>query len=162
MTDEEEFLQEFYDIKLTEKSCATCNFYMTPSYCDIKPVCKERSKWVKTEITNKEQLVEYILSLELEKGNKILQTREVIEAMLQAYVDGLNKGRQKWHDLRKDPQDLPKEIEIYSMPVYIVSEHGNSDLAQYDYKQKLWCYKYSNEHILYDVAAWCELPKFEE
>lgn len=102
MTDEEEFLQEFYgkdDIKLTEKSCATCNFYMTPSYCDAEPVCKERSKWVKTVITDKEQAVEYILSLELEKGNKILQTREVIEAMLQAYLDGLAEGKKEAYEL---------------------------------------------------------------
>lgn len=79
-----------------------------------------------------------------------------------AVLVGIRAGKPKWHDLRKDPNDLPKEIEICSMPVYIVSEHGNSDLAQYDYKQKLWCYKYSNEHILYEVIAWCELPKFEE
>lgn len=68
----------------------------------------------------------------------------------------------KWHDLRKDPDDLPKEIEIYSVPVYVVSKQGNSDLAQYDHRRKLWNYKHTDEHILYDVIAWAELPKFEE
>lgn len=78
------------------------------------------------------------------------------------FLAGLAEGKPKWHDLREDPNDLPKEIEICSNPVYVISPHGNSDLAQYDYKSKLWCYKHSNEHILYEVIAWCELPKFEE
>lgn len=78
------------------------------------------------------------------------------------YLDGLAEGKPQWHDLRVDPNDLPKEIEICSNPVYVISLHGNSDLAQYDYKSKLWCHKHSNEHILYEVIAWCEIPKYEE
>ena len=94
--------------------------------------------------------------LKSEKGYNGLSYQEF-------WAEGVKYGRkEKWHDLRKDPNDLPKEIEIFSIPVYIVSKHGNSDLAQYDYKSKLWCYKYSNEHILYEVIAWCELPEFEE
>lgn len=80
------------------------------------------------------------------------------------FQDGAKWGIEhaiEWHDLRENPNDLPKEIEICSAPVYIISEHGSSDLAQYDYRQKLWCYKHSNEHILYDVIAWCELPQFK-
>lgn len=79
-----------------------------------------------------------------------------------AYNKGLAEGKPKWHDLRKDPNDLPKEIEIFSIPVYVVSKQGNSDLAQYDHSRKLWNYKHTDEHILYDVIAWCELPKFKE
>ena len=161
MIGEEEFLQEFYgkdDIKLTEKSCATCNFYMTPSYCDADPVCKGRSKWVKTEITDKEQAVEYILSLELEKGNKILQTREVIEAMLQAYIDGLNKGRQKWHDLRKDKKDKPVEDCEVALRCYNCrTKKIIRDIGFYRKEEDIF-YHYKSDKII----AWCELPKFEE
>lgn len=87
------------------------------------------------------------------------------ELMKDCFIDGAKMGMEhaiEWHDLRVNPNDLPKEIEICSAPVYIASKYGSTDLAQYDYRQKLWCYKYSNEHILYDVIAWCELPQFKD
>lgn len=181
MTDEEEFLQEFYgkdDIKLTEKSCATCNYYMTLSYCDADPVCKERAKWSKIAITDKKQAVEYILSLELGKGNGVLQFRGVIEAMFHAYVDGLKKGRQqKWHDLRKDPNDLPKCTENEQIIFYVHEYYTSIDkyinhycLGFYkksfmDDDVKLFVERskgYECEHSTEEVFCWCELPKFEE
>lgn len=64
------------------------------------------------------------------------------------FSNGLAEGKPKWHDLRKDPNDLPKENGIY------------------------WCKwedgSYSTEHYFQDygfgdyVIIWCELPKFEE
>lgn len=66
-----------------------------------------------------------------------------------AYLKGLAEGRkEKWHDLREDPNDLPKENGYY------------------------WCKwndgAYCTEHYFQDygfgdyVIAWCEHPKFEE
>lgn len=59
----------------------------------------------------------------------------------------LAEGKYKWHDLRQDPNDLPKENGEY------------------------WCKwedgSYSTGHYFQDngfgdyVIAWCELPKFE-
>ena len=68
-----------------------------------------------------------------------------------AFKDGAEFGYNKaneWHDLRQDPNDLPKENGEY------------------------WCKwedgSHSTEHYFQDngfgdyVIAWCELPKFEE
>ena len=78
-----------------------------------------------------------------------LQTCAIKESLKQAYLDGHTEGRkEKWHDLRKNPNDLPKENGEY------------------------WCKwedgSYSTGHYFQDngfgdyVIAWCELPKFEE
>ena len=44
-------------------------------------------------MTDEEKAEEYILSLELEKGNKILQLKEVIKAIYKAHLKGLAEGR---------------------------------------------------------------------
>jgi len=61
----------------------------------------------------------------------------------------------QWHDLRKNPDDLPntddKEHE------YVVSDNlGCRMLARY------YCGKWSNYGLIDNVIAWCELPTFKE
>ena len=80
--------------------------------------------------------------LKSEKGYNGLSYQEF-------WAEGVKYGRkEKWHDLRKDPNDLPKENGEY------------------------WCKwedgSYSTGHYFQDngfgdyVIAWCELPEFEE
>lgn len=39
--------------------------------------------------------------------------------MKQAYLDCLAEGRSKWHDLRKDPNDWPKENSKYIVHIKV-------------------------------------------
>ncbi|MCQ2081657.1 MAG: hypothetical protein MJZ11_08355 [Lachnospiraceae bacterium] len=70
------------------------------------------------------------------------------------YLDGLAEGKPKWHDLRKDPNDLPKGDEdclCFISECYFVGHYAKED--------KEWHF---DEFISNGVIAWCELPKFEE
>lgn len=58
-----------------------------------------------------EKAEEYILSLELEKGNKILQLKEVIKAIYKAFLNGLAEGRKGLAELEEENEKLKKENE---------------------------------------------------
>lgn len=70
------------------------------------------------------------------------------EGYKQGYEDCRDYYKSKWHDLREDPNDLPKESGEY----WSKWEDG----------------AYSTAHYFTDIGfgnyiiAWCELPKFEE
>lgn len=74
-----------------------------------------------------------------------------------AYLDGLIEGRkEKWHDLRKDPNDLPKHSGLYCVQ--------SGEVREYVKEEKSWftvhfdpCMNRTEETYL-----WCELTKFEE
>ena len=68
------------------------------------------------------------------------------------FLAGLKVGRPQWHDLRKDPTDLPKKNKSYW--VYIDCQ-GNKI-----YRSIVWqgCWLGWNCVAL----AWCEEPQFEE
>ena len=76
------------------------------------------------------------------------------EAIAEAYLTGLKIGRQeKWHDLKKSSQDLPKEkqevLVFFTLPDkskndVMIAEFENNDFNFVD---------------LEDVIAWCEIPK---
>ena len=75
----------------------------------------------------------------------------------QAYLAGLIEGRkEKWHDLRKDPNDLPKHSGLYCVQ--------SGEVREYVKEEKSWftvhfdpCMNRTEETYL-----WCELTKFEE
>ena len=68
------------------------------------------------------------------------------------YIAGLHEGQPKWHDLRKDPNDLPKKNKSYW--VYMDCQ-GNKV-----YRSIVWqgCWCGWNGVAL----AWCEEPQFKE
>lgn len=78
------------------------------------------------------------------------------------YLDGLSEGKPKWHDLRKDPNDLPNR----NLPVYVQFADGDNYVAKYiDIRwsdKSCWVDQYDSTDYIHDVIAWCELPKFEE
>lgn len=87
--------------------------------------------------------------------------------MLQAYLDGIAEGRkEKWHDLRKNPDDLPKYKNSSVNRICWINEYGNKCYhnAFYDDKGFYWvsektctkCYP------VIKIIAWCELPEFKE
>lgn len=71
-----------------------------------------------------------------------------------AVLYGLSEGRPKWHDLREDPNDLPKGDEdclCFVSECYFVGHYVKED--------KEWHF---DEFMSNDVIAWTELPKFKE
>lgn len=74
-----------------------------------------------------------------------------------AYIAGAKENSIQWHDLRKNPNDLPKKIGEYL--VYKISGYGSKsiELIQYNSNKYFWCVEHQN-----DVIAWCEMPQFKE
>lgn len=73
--------------------------------------------------------------------------------MSQAFLAGLKAGKDmnvptKWHDLRKNPNDLPRDYEI------VLNQDGNETT----YTSKRGFLGFGGIGLI----AWCEKPKFEE
>ena len=66
----------------------------------------------------------------------------------ESFLAGLKAGKPQWHDLRKDPNDLPNGDRV------VLNQVGMA--TRYD----------PNRGFLgldgIGVIAWCEIPKFEE
>lgn len=72
------------------------------------------------------------------------------------FLDGLAEGKPKWHDLRKNPDDLPQRSGLYCVQC--------GEVREFDKEEKSWftvnfdpCMNRTEETYL-----WCELPKWEE
>lgn len=75
-----------------------------------------------------------------------------------SFLAGLKAGRPQWHDLRKDPNDLPEKNGEYFCKV-------NSHWEKYGVKHfTLQPYGYNRqwEGQGYSVIAWCEIPTFDK
>lgn len=74
------------------------------------------------------------------------------------FLAGLKAGKPQWHDLRKEPNDLPKEFD----KPYLCYVNGHFEVGYYmAYKEQPWHfdeYYLDNE----DVDAWCEIPQFKD
>ena len=80
-----------------------------------------------------------------------------------AYIAGAKENGVEWHDLRKEPNDLPKVKEGKTsggMPYHIsnVVQNQKGQHCWYNYKYNKWC---DNDYILDEVIAWCEIPQFK-
>ena len=120
-------------------------------------------------MTDEEKAEEYIFDNYCRKNCEYLMQKECLEGIRtkcseyeireKAYLAGLHEGQLKWHDLRKDPNDLPKG------DIWV--------LAYYD-KGVLWCrasrrkfkdgtfWINSLHYTIENVIAWCEIPQFKE
>ena len=85
-----------------------------------------------------------------------------LEDLADGFLAGLKAGRPQWHDLRKDPTDLPKESVIEGLSERVI---GTTEIAKnqymsqecrYDFVDKIW--KTHKDPYMTDVIAWCELP----
>lgn len=76
---------------------------------------------------------------------------------------GLHEGQPKWHDLRKDPNDLPQKVEDerqISDTVWIHIHNWGTEEGHYDYRKCNWIVRCRIVNL--DVIAWCEIPQFKE
>ena len=72
------------------------------------------------------------------------------------FLAGLHEGQPKWHDLRKDPNDLPKE------DVVLVQTKSNCHFIALYYPDEKWwgTYELLSQRIRGEIIAWCEIPQF--
>ena len=110
-------------------------------------------------MTDKERAEEYRKSLKqrLIDEDNFERLEMFDENVEEAYLAGLKAGRQeKWHDLRKNPKDLPaesQEVLVY----FTLPDKSRNSVAIAQFK--------SNDFDivdLQDVIAWYEIPTFEE
>ena len=88
---------------------------------------------------------------------------EIKKFCLMGYELGLKAGRPQWHDLRKDPNDLPDE------GTYLVvwrNDYGYKEIFIMNYEEDdeeelHWVdgdYEVQDDYII----AWCEIPTFDK
>lgn len=89
---------------------------------------------------------------------------EIFEDVKKAYIDGSIRSRVEWHNLKKNPKDLPDS----NRPVFAVARVGGN--RQYPYLAQYWkgskvewcCWRNNMQRELVEPDAWCEIPTFEE
>ena len=77
----------------------------------------------------------------------------------ESYLAGLKASRPQWHDLKKDSSDLPKNNAM------VLTRLKNKRLKISTFMENkftIWNKDYDTYTKLYDVIAWCEIPKFKE
>ena len=70
----------------------------------------------------------------------------------QGFLAGLRVSKSPWHDLRKDPNDLPEDT-------YDVLDQAGYKV-HYDFSQNVWLNE--KDEIDNHVTAWCRVPIFSE
>ena len=70
----------------------------------------------------------------------------------EGYLAGAKENGVVWHDLRKDPNDLPKDC-------YDVLDEAGYRVF-YHHKEGVW--KNASGSKIVEVIAWCEIPQFKE
>ena len=74
----------------------------------------------------------------------------------EAYLAGAKENGIVWHDLRKDPNDLPKDK--HNVWCKCLDECGE---GWYDKDTNIWTLIYRGYHV-HCIEAWCELPTFDK
>lgn len=144
-------------------------------------------------MTNEEKVEEYVIETVCGYCNRCdskgyigcdtyrLSKKAYLDAYEQGYEDCRHYAhdyyKQKWHDLKEAPNDLPKCAENEQIIFYVHEYY--KDIEKYINHYCLGFYKksfmdddvklfverskgYECEHSTEDVLYWCELPKFGE
>lgn len=73
-----------------------------------------------------------------------------------AYMQGAERYKLKWHDLRNNPNDLPE-------PYTTVLDENSNKVEYIGYgKWQVYSEYYERYSEVDPPIAWCEIPKFEE
>lgn len=77
---------------------------------------------------------------------------------------GIELGKSHiWHDLRKNPDDLPPMIEderMISEPVWIHVENWGSEIGHFDYRKNVWIVRCRVVNL--NVLAWVDIPNYAD
>ena len=86
------------------------------------------------------------------------------ESLNDAFIRALRTELFRWHDLRKNPDDLPDS----NRTVFAVARVGGN--RQYPYLAQCWkgskvewcCWRNNMQRELVEPIAWCEVPQYTE
>ena len=77
------------------------------------------------------------------------------EAIKKAFLAGLKAARKEmWHDLKKNPDDLPEENQEV-LVLFTLPDKSKNDVITAQFENNDF-----NFVDLQDVIAWCEIPTF--
>ena len=130
-----------------------------------------------TEMTEMTEMTDEELAEEWVKNNSYPYSNclYIEKKLKQSFLAGLKAGRPQWHDLRKDPNDLPKDItSLYLVRVYSWDfglSHLYKKYGMYiptvcewsgEHFKALNDMAYSNARNIKSCIAWCEIPTFDK
>ena len=72
------------------------------------------------------------------------------------FLAGLKAGRPQWHDLRKDPNNLPEDKE-YVLVYTNLTNYYVAEKVENHFMSKGWGFI-----PMSTVIAWCEIPTFDK
>ena len=81
---------------------------------------------------------------------------EVKKGYKEGFLAGLKAGRPQWHDLRKDPDDLPEDKE-YVLVYTNLTNYYVAEKVENHFMSKGWGFI-----PMSTVIAWCEIPTFDK
>lgn len=96
--------------------------------------------------------------------NKRIPALTSIENYVKGYIAGAKENAPVWHDLRKNPDDLPAEQTPWLSKNVIATIGKGGFEAFYNYLDKRWEANISGLAFerVEGIIAWCEIPKFKE
>ena len=78
------------------------------------------------------------------------------QELKEAYIAGAKENGIQWHDLRKDPNDLPKNRR--NVWITYINAYYQTETTEASFRHKFWVI--SGHKTECEVLAWCEIPKF--
>ena len=100
--------------------------------------------------------------------DKKLLTKEQVTVLkcgrYDGFLAGLKAGRPQWHDLRKDPNDLPREFDINENR-WEMEKRITKHIVQNECGERVFCVNdtwYYEEGGKAHPIAWCEIPTFDK
>jgi hypothetical protein len=103
-----------------------------------------------------EEMAEELAWKLVEKGCVAVEENRARQDIKYAYLAGLKAGRPQWHNLEKDPNDLPKE----HIPILVMLEYGVPYISFVSTDKRWFCTDYYTGEN--KVIAWCEIPTFDK
>ena len=104
-------------------------------------------------MTNKGAIKELKYSIEPNQGFMECRTGTISEEAIKMAIEALEKAdKYRWHDLRKNPDDLP-EADEYGCSEYVLimigtPEWDNHEWAYYNYNTKGWSTPFYEQNVL--------------
>ena len=115
------------------------------------------------KMTNKGAIKELKYSIEPNQGFIECRTGTISEEAIKMAIEALEKAdKYRWHDLRKNPDDLP-EADEYGCSEYVLimigtPEWDNHEWAYYNYNTKGWSTPFYEQNVF----AWRYIEPFKE
>ena len=89
----------------------------------------------------------------------LVETDSEEQAIKKCFIAGAKENGIVWHDLRKNPNDLPKRCGTYLTNIGVLDFSSSFGSKWYTLMCEACDFR---EDVSDEVIAWCDIPKFEE